>query len=48
MWKPPEMESLQDTSDAMHEYYLSLKNSGFTRHEAFHLILGVPMCCDDQ
>jgi hypothetical protein len=45
MWTPPETGSLQETCDMQHEFYVSLVQSGFTKHEAMHLMLG-EACCE--
>lgn len=44
MWTPPDMNTLQDHCDAVHEMYESLTNAGFTKHEAMHVLLQDPCC----
>lgn len=43
-WQMPEPETLSDLARMMHEYYHSLREQGFTPHEALHIILGQPCC----
>ena len=38
------MNTLQDHCDALHEMYESLLSSGFTHHEAMHVLLQDPCC----
>jgi hypothetical protein len=44
MWIPPELNTIQDNADVLHEMYESLRKAGFTESQAMHLIMQKPCC----
>lgn len=47
-WQPSECNSIQEQAAMMHELWISFISEGFTKHEASHIIMNVPMCCQDD
>jgi hypothetical protein len=43
-YEPPDIETMDDAALQLNEWYKSLVRSGFTRHEALHLVMGEPCC----
>lgn len=47
MWTPPDCGNLSEMVALQHEYYLELRNAGFTRHEALHIMMNQSTCACD-
>ena len=45
-WEPPDCKTLQEQAAMLHELFTSLQREGFDRHEASHVMMGQPMCCE--
>lgn len=47
-WECPAPDTMADVAMMLNEYYRNLRQSGFTRHEALHLVMGDACCKRDD
>lgn len=40
----PDINTMDDTTRVMNEYFNSLMQQGFTEHQALHIVMGQPCC----